>query len=77
MNESSVCSISLQSTHAKLIKETSLIIWDEVMMSHMDQVDCVDRSLQDIMKVDKPFGGIPTVFEGDPRQILPFVQHGT
>ena len=45
VNESSVCSMSLQSTHAKLIKETSFIIWDEVMMSHMDQVDCVDRSL--------------------------------
>ena len=28
------------------------------------------------MKVDKPFGGIPTVFSGDPRQILPVVQHG-
>ena len=28
------------------------------------------------MKIDKPFGGIPTVFSGDPRQILPVVHHG-
>ena len=40
------------------------------MMAHIHQVDCVDRSLRDITKVDKPFGGIPTVFSGDLRQIL-------
>ena len=76
VHESSVCSISLQSNDAKLIQQTSLIIWDEIMMSHVDQVDCVDRSLRDIMKVDKPFGGIVVVFAGDPQQILPVVCHG-
>ena len=68
--------MSLQSNNAKLMRETSLIIWDEVMMSHVHQIDCVDRTLRDIMKLDKPFGGIPTVFGGDPRQILPVVCHG-
>ena len=76
VNESSTCSISLQSNDAKLLKETSLIIWDEIMMSHVDQVNCVDRLLRDILKVDKPFGGVPIVFGGDPRQILPVVCHG-
>ena len=76
INESSVCNISLQSDVAKLIQKTSLIIWDEIMMSHVHQVDCVDRSLHDIMKIDKPFGGIPVVFGGDPQQILPVVCHG-
>ena len=70
-----MCSISLQSNDAKLLQETSLI-WDEIMMAHVDQVDCVDRSLGDIRKVDKSFGGIVTVFSGDPRQILPVVYHG-
>ena len=32
--------------------------------------------LTDILKVDKPFGGITVVFGGDPRQILPVVHHG-
>ena len=45
-------------------------------MSHVHQVDCVDRSLQDILQVDKPFGGITVVFDGDPHQILPVVCHG-
>ena len=57
INESSVCNISLQSDLAKLIQKTSLIIWDEIMMSHVHQVDCVDHSLCDIMKINKPFGG--------------------
>ena len=76
INESSVCNISLQSNIAKLVQKTSLIIWDEIMMSHVNQVDCVDHSLQDIMKIDKPFGGITVVFGGDPCQILPVVHHG-
>ena len=44
------------------------------MMSHVHQVDCVDHSLWDIMKIDKPFGGIAVIF-GDPHQILPVVCH--
>ena len=75
INESSVCNISLQSDIAKLIQKTSLIIWDEIM-SHVHQVDCVDCSLWDIMKIDKPFGGIAVIFGGDPHQILPVVHHG-
>ena len=54
-----------------MIRKTSLIIWDEIMMSHVHQVDCVDCSLHDIMKINKPFGGITVVFGGDPQQILP------
>ena len=46
------------------------------MMSHVHQVDCVDHSLWDIMKIDKPFGGIAVIFGGDPCQILPVVHHG-
>ena len=75
IHESSVCSISLQADNAKLLQQTSLIIWDEIMMSHVNQVDCVDRSLRDILKVDKPFGGIVVVFGGDLQQILPVVHH--
>ena len=62
INESYMCNVSLQSDLAKLIQQTSLIIWDEIMMSHVHQVDLVDHSLQDIMKIDKTFGGIAVVF---------------
>ena len=71
-----MCNISLQSDIVKLIQKTSLIIWDEIMMSHVHQVDCVGHYLQDIMKIDKPFGGIAVIFGGDPCQILPVFCHG-
>ena len=73
ISDESVCSISLQSMHAQLMKSTSLICWDEVLMSNKQHIKCVDRSLQDILKVDKPFGGITMVFDRDPHQILPIV----
>ena len=76
VHENSTCNISHQMAEAKLIERTSLIIWDEIMMSHVDQVNCVDRTIRDIYKDDRPFGGIPVVFCGDPRQILPVVRHG-
>ena len=63
-----MCSISLQSTHAQLMKSTSLICWDKVLMSNKQHIECVDRSLRDICKVDKPFGGVTVVFGGDPCQ---------
>ena len=75
ISNESVCSISLQSSHAELMR-TSLLCWDEVLMSDKQHIECVDRSLRDILKVDKPFGGITVVFGGDPRQILPVVRHG-
>ena len=56
--DESMCSVSLQSTHVQLIKSTSLICWDEILMSNKQHIECVDRSLQDIRKVDKLFGGI-------------------
>ena len=71
ISDESMCSLLLQSTHAQLMKSTSLISWDEVLMSNKQHIECVDRSLRDICKVDKPFGGVTVVFGGDPHQILP------
>ena len=76
ISDESVCSISLQSSHAELMRRTALICWDEVLMSDKQHIECVDRSLRDILKVNKPFGGITVVFGGDPCQIFPVVRHG-
>ena len=76
ISDESMCSISLQSMHAQLMRLTSLICWDEVLMTNKQHIECVDRSLWDILKVDKLFGGIMMVFGGDPHQILPIVHHG-
>ncbi|KAF0701863.1 Aste57867_7845 [Aphanomyces stellatus] len=54
-----------------MIRKASLIIWDEVSMVHRYLIESVDRSLRDITKVDRPFGGIVVVFSGDFKQLLP------
>ncbi|KIN94970.1 hypothetical protein M404DRAFT_51341, partial [Pisolithus tinctorius Marx 270] len=40
-------------------------------------VECVDRTLRDLMDRDQPFGGITTLLGGDFRQTLPVIQHGS
>ena len=79
LDEDSTCSISHNSDIAELIKQTSLIIWDEAPMQNRLAFECLDRSLRDIMKsvspnmYDKPFGGITVLLGGDFRQILPVI----
>ncbi len=54
----------------------TMIVWDEVLMSSAQHIECVDHTLRDILKCDTPFGGLTVVFGGDPCQILPVVKHG-
>ncbi|TVU06803.1 hypothetical protein EJB05_46838, partial [Eragrostis curvula] len=46
-------------------------------MTKRQSIECLDRSLQDIMGCDEPFGGKIMVFGGDFRQVLPVVPRGT
>ena len=75
-DEASTCNITPRSATAELIRRTKLIVWDEAPMSHRYLFDAVNRTLCDIMKNDKPFGGIVTLLAGDFRQILPVVRMG-
>ena len=51
----------------------ALIIWDDIMASLGDQVDFVDYSLWDIIKIDEPFVGNVMDFEVDPHQIFDYL----
>ena len=79
LDDYSLCNIGHDSDIAELIKQTSLIIWDEAPMQHRFSFECLDRTLRDLMKdVDPsryhvPFGGITVLFGGDFRQILPVI----
>jgi len=73
----STCSFTSKSGTAELLRTTSLIIWDEVAMTKRLAVECLDRSLQDVMNSCLPFGGKVMVFGGDFRQVLPVVPRGT
>jgi len=74
-----VCNITRNLALAELIRNTSLIIWDEVPMQHKACFEAVSRTLNDICNVDgqQVFGSIPTVLGGDFTQIMPVIRRGT
>ncbi|CAL1408060.1 unnamed protein product [Linum trigynum] len=83
LDAKSTCNIQQGSDLAELIQRASLVIWDEVVMSHKHCVEAVDKSLRDILRPrfqnseTKPFGGLTMVFGGDFRQTLPIVPKGS
>jgi len=71
-NDFTVCNIERSSNQAELLKEASLIIWDEAPMMSRHCFESLDRSLFDIIGGvgKKSFGGKVVVFGGDFRQVL-------
>ncbi|KAM0861062.1 hypothetical protein ACQ4PT_046137 [Festuca glaucescens] len=78
-----VCDIRRGTMLCSLIEVASLIIWDEVLMTHRKCFEALDRSLRDVLSADdplladEPFGGKVVVLGGDLRQILPVIEGGT
>ena len=77
LHESSICNISKNSELGNLLRQVTLLIWDEVPMQHRFCFEAVDRMVQDIRDSDQLFGGLPVVMGGDFAQILPVVHRGT
>ncbi|CAN1293759.1 hypothetical protein LINPERPRIM_LOCUS22168 [Linum perenne] len=83
IHSTSTCHIEQDSDLAELIRNTSLIIWDEAPMTHKHCMHALDRTLRDIMSrrnrgnLNLPFGGITVVFGGDFRQTLPVIPKAT
>jgi hypothetical protein len=65
LGDNTVYNFSKQSGTSALLRTSSLIIWDEVAMTKRQAVETLDRSLQDIMDCNEPFGGKVVVFGGD------------
>ena len=76
-HENSTSHIRPNSREAALLRNATLLIWDESSMTHKDMLGCMDRLLRDLMGTDAPFGGKCLVLGGDFRQCLPVVPHGT
>lgn len=75
--ETPLCNIQKQSHLAELLKNTKLIVWDEITMAHKRGVEALDRSLQDIRNSKTIMGGMTVLLGGDFRQTLPVVPKGT
>ena len=71
--EESTLNIKGQSTLAELIKMAKILMIDEATMLHRYQLEAMNRTLQDILDDDRPFGGKVIVLAGDFRQCLPVV----
>ena len=79
INEVSTCNIGKNTELAELIRQTSLIIWDEVPMQHRYCFAAVSRTLNDLCNVSDEaciFGNIPILLGGDYAQIAPVVRRG-
>ena len=73
----SMCSFKASDATGKLIKQTRLIIMDEMTMLHRHVFEAIDRSIRELKGNDQPFGGITVAFSGDWRQCLPIVRRGS
>jgi hypothetical protein len=68
---------------AKVIESTSLVIWDEALMTHRTAFEALDRTFCDLLAPflseaeNIPFGGKVVVLGGDAQHILHVVQSGT
>ena len=69
-DDTSTLRIPAQSELAKLVKMAKLLVIDEATMLDNRQLGALDRTLQDIMQCQEPFGGKVVVLAGDMRQCL-------
>jgi hypothetical protein len=80
--DESTCDIKQSTDLAALLNKTSLILWDEAPMTHMNCFEALDKSLRDILRCreknndKKPFGGMTELLGGDFKQILHVVPKG-
>ena len=73
-DDTTIGDISQQSNAAEAIRLAKIIIWDEAPMAHRNVLECIDRTLRDLLHQDTPFGGKTIVLSGDFRQVLPVVR---
>ena len=73
----SILSIAKGSNRHKELTMVDLLIYDEVTMASKYIIDCIDRSLRDLLENTIPFGGIKVIFAGDFRQLLPVMKRSS
>ena len=77
IQEDSLCNFTKNSAVGKMMTMAKVLIIDEVSMGDRRIYEAIDRSLRQVRGVDKPMGGLCTVFSGDWRQCLPVIPRGS
>ena len=71
------CDIPVTSQRACLLRKATVVVWDEITMTHKHNLQAVNKILQKIRNNDELFGGLVFIGAGDFRQIPPIVERGT
>jgi hypothetical protein len=70
--------IKRNSAIGKLIcSDLKVLFWDEAAMAHVDIFDSVEKTLRELRKSDKPFGGVHVILGLDFRQTGPVIKNGS
>ncbi|XP_058810633.1 uncharacterized protein LOC131675610 [Phymastichus coffea] len=77
MFQDSSSNIRAQSKEAQQLRETTVFIWDEISMAPRYALEIVNKTLQNFMNNNLPFGGKVIIVGGDLRQLFPIKVHGT
>lgn len=75
INQDSTCDVSTDSSSADDLRQRDLIVWDDIVMSHRNNLEASDTTLRDITRSDLPFRGRPLLLIGDFGHVLPVVCH--
>ena len=62
LDNNTMCSFTKQGSTTELLRRAALVIWDEVAMTKRQALETLDRTLQDIMGCNQPFGGKVMLF---------------
>ena len=76
LSERDLTTLARKQFLADRLKETALLIIDEISMLHAKQLNLVNQVLKHVRKSDQPFGGIQVVVAGDFFQLPPIGSRG-
>ena len=75
--ENPTCNISRNSAIAKVLRQASIILWDECTMAHKKSLEALNRTMMDLRGNQQLFGGALLLLSGDFRQTLPVIPRST
>jgi len=72
-----VCDISKGSEQAKVLQQSTAIVWDGCTMAYKKVLQALHHTLQDLRGNNDLMGGSTVVLAGDFRQTLPIIPRST
>ncbi|GFT02490.1 ATP-dependent DNA helicase [Trichonephila clavipes] len=74
---SPICHFRKNGSRGRLLRQSKLLVLDEIMMVHKKAIGVLNLSLQDLRDSTDIMGGMLVLLDGAFRQTLPVIQRGT